>query len=190
MTRTVSAVALVPTIAVRGVDAAQIGAIGQWLFARQAGVDLDPPQQIGARAARLLPTARNRRNCRSAKHSIPLRKALQHGFGQGDLAGRIGPHLGAKQHMGAVLDQRHEAQLRKGALPATGARATEGLLIGALVGDLQGAAVHAHQAQAAVPGPLGGGHRNRLAPPRRATAAAVPTPGACAPARSPSCRPP
>ncbi len=95
-----------------------------------------------------------------AQHAGP--QCRHHVMGQRRLAVRITAQFGAKQHMRAVLDQRHEAQLWKGAHSATRSRATKGLVIGALVGDLQGAAIHAHQPQATVPSPLGGGHGNRL----------------------------
>ena len=47
-------------------------------------------------------------------------------MGQRRLAVREAAQTGAEQHVRAVLDQGHEAELREGALPTAGLRAPEG----------------------------------------------------------------
>jgi hypothetical protein len=50
--------------------------IGQELFTRQAGIDLDPPQQLGP-VLRACTLNAKPKKLRSAKHSIPLHKAFR-----------------------------------------------------------------------------------------------------------------
>src|SRR3954469_4796360 len=61
------------------------------------------------------------------------------------LAVREAPEAGAEQHVGAVLDQRHEADLREGALATAGPGAAEGGLVLRRVGDVEAGAVQADQ---------------------------------------------
>src|SRR4051812_35455426 len=75
---------------------------------------------------------------------------------------RIAAEAGTEQHVRAVLDQRHQAQLRKSALASARPRHAElgAVLLG--VGHVQAAAIQAGQPPTSIPRPLAGGSSNRL----------------------------
>jgi hypothetical protein len=97
---------------------------------------------------------------RQAQHAGPQRR--QHAPGQRRLALGVAAEMRAEQHVGAVLHQRHETQLREGALAATGARRAERGAVRPGVGDVQAGAIQAGQPPAAIPRPLAGTGGDRL----------------------------
>src|SRR3954454_4115498 len=84
----------------------------------------------------------------------------------------------AEQHMRAVLDQSHKAELRESALPAAGARTPKGGAVRRGVGHIQARPVQADQPPVAIPRPLAGAGRNGahyffIEPPQRRFAQAA-----------------
>ena len=82
-------------------------------------------------------------------------------MGQRRLALREAAQAGTEQHVRAVLDQGHEADLREGALATAGLRTPEGATVLLGVGDVEAGAVQADQAPHPIPRPLGGRRRDR-----------------------------
>src|SRR3954453_16640977 len=82
-------------------------------------------------------------------------------MGQRGLAISEAAQTGAEQHVRAVLDQGHEAELREGALATAGFRASESNTVLFRVGDVETGAIQARQAPLPVPGTSGGAGRYR-----------------------------
>jgi len=155
------AVALASPILLGWVDAAQIGAVRQLLLTRKARVLLDPPEQISSGLARLVPKREAEKlPVRQAQHARS--QTCQHGLGQGDLTRSIARHLAGEQHVRAVLDQGHKANLRISTAAAAGAGPAEGRVVGRLIGNVQRAAIQADQTPVPIPGPTGRTNRDRL----------------------------
>src|SRR5580658_9898827 len=95
----------------------------------------------------------NPKKPRSARHSMPLLTG-QYSLCQRDFAGGIGRHSTAEQDMSAVLHERHEADLRIRAPAPAGSGPAESFVIALLVGNIQRAPVHTHQAPRTIPGAL------------------------------------
>ena len=151
----------VAAIPFRGIDGAQVRAVGQSPVGDQAHVLPDAPEQVGPAAARQGPQREAEELAvRQAQHA-GLQPA-EHSFGERDLARPIARHLAGKQHMRTVLHQRDEAQLREGAAAPAGAGPTERRSVRRLVGNVEGAAVQAHQTPSPIPRPPGHPIRNRL----------------------------
>jgi hypothetical protein len=94
-----------------------------------------------------------------AQHARP--ECRQRATGQRRLAVREGAQAGAEQHMRAVLDQGHEAELREGALATARLGAPEGGAVLVGVGDVEAGAVQADQPPPPVPGAPRGACRER-----------------------------
>jgi len=105
-------VGFMPPVPLRRIDVAQIGAIGQEFFAGHAHILFHPPEQVRACSSRQVAIVREPKKFRSARQSMPFPRRGKHRFGQGDLARPVTVHLAAKQHVGAVLHQGYETNLR------------------------------------------------------------------------------
>jgi len=148
-----NAVAAMALILGDSLDPAEVRAVRQSLLAGQPEVLLDPPQKFSAGCPRLIPKLKSVEvPIGQAQH--PLAQGRQDVLRQRDLAGPHSSHLGAKQDVRPVLNQRDEAKLGESTRPPLARRAPEGRLVLPLVGDIQSAAVKAHQAPSAYQAPL------------------------------------
>src|SRR5918993_1758423 len=78
------------------------------------------------------------------------------------LAVREAAQAGAEQHVRAVLDQGHEAELREGALAPARLGAPERGTVLPGISDVEAGPVQADEAPLTVPGTLGGARRQRV----------------------------
>ena len=150
-----------PPVPPRRIDAAEVGAVGQAFLAGKHQILLDAPEQIGARGPRLAPQ-RVAEEIAVGQAQHPLAQVRQHLLGEGDFAAAIGAHAGAEQHLRSRFDQRDESQLRIGATATARSRTPVLGCVALLVGNIEGAAIHAHQTPLPIPGALARSPRDGL----------------------------
>ena len=71
----------------------------------------------------------------------------KHVLAQHEFAGPAARHLAAKQDMRTVLDQRDKTDPWESGFAMTGAGSTKGRVVVRLIGDIQRAAIKAHEWQ-------------------------------------------
>src|SRR5664279_1835388 len=151
----------VTLVFLRSIDSAKVRSIRKSLFAWQADVCLNSPEQIGTCATGLHPQLKSVEvPVRKAQH--PLAQRMQHLLGKRDLPGLIAPNSSAEQNVGSVFNQRHEPQLWEGTAAATGRRSSESFLVTLFVGRVQRASVNTDQAPVLVPSAFRRFHGDRL----------------------------
>ncbi len=123
-------------ILIRAIDFAQIRSVAEALVARQVGIDLHAPQQVGPRSGRLLPErVAEEASIGQAQHARA--NMGDHVLGQYYLSLVVRTLGGAKKELGAALDERDEAQLWKGALAPCGTSSSEHFAFTRLVGHVE-----------------------------------------------------
>src|SRR5260370_20283981 len=142
----------VPRILLGRVDGAEIRAIAQSFVYLKSQVLAHSPEQVAIASLGFGPQRETKeKSIRQTQH--PGLQLGNHLLGQSDLTGGVASHPATQQHMRAILQQRHEAQLRI----STGSPAGRGpptlvfVLLG--VGHIQGAAVQADQSPGSIPPP-------------------------------------
>jgi hypothetical protein len=147
-------VAPLPPVLSGGVDAAEIGAVGQAFVHVQTGILAHAPQQIRSRFGGCPPEfVAGKEPVSHTQHSLAEQR--DHFLSQRELIGGISIHVGAPQHVGPVFQQCYKPYLGESTGPSTGSRTPESLVVLFGIGDVQRAAIQTDQSPLPVPSAFG-----------------------------------